>query len=106
MAADSAPVPRTGRGFVFGELLVAVLLLAIAVSSLAALMYSVSRRPEANSATTCVEKGSISAAKCEAPSSPVKSDRLLRSSCLGEDGSPATGCRDSGSTAPGGAVLK
>ena len=39
---------RRKRGLVIGELLLALLLLAVAVSSLAALMYSVSSRPSAD----------------------------------------------------------
>jgi hypothetical protein len=49
------------RGFVIGELLLAVLLLAVAVSSLAALMYSVSKRENAPERVECVTK---SGAKC------------------------------------------
>ena len=44
MPADGSPAQRARRGFVIGELLIALLLLAVAVSSLAALMCSVSRR--------------------------------------------------------------
>jgi Tfp pilus assembly protein PilV len=39
--ADGSPAQRARRGFVIGELLIALLLVAVAVSSLAALMYSV-----------------------------------------------------------------
>src|SRR6202022_5053134 len=42
---NQGPPAQRKRGLVIGELLVALLLLAVAVSSLAALMYSVSRRP-------------------------------------------------------------
>jgi hypothetical protein len=105
MAADSGSARRTRHGVVVGELLVAVLLLAVAVSSLAALMYSVSRRPESAAATACVEK-SAGAKKCANRAADSRDDRLLRSSCLAKDGSPNLACRDSGSTAQNGVVLK
>ena len=54
MQSESALGTRSPHGFVFGELLIALLLLAVAVSSLAALMYSVSRRPEGRAETECV----------------------------------------------------
>jgi len=54
MPGDGRPVEGHRRGFVFGELLIAFLLLAVAVSSLAALMYSVSRRPVGSAYSGCV----------------------------------------------------
>lgn len=51
------------RGFVIGELLVTVVLLAVAVSSLAALMYSVTRPPRAKVAAECTGKAA-SSPKC------------------------------------------
>ncbi|HJQ10512.1 MAG TPA: hypothetical protein VJ840_05710 [Gemmatimonadaceae bacterium] len=83
MKSDNALATRSRRGFVFGELLVALLLLAVAVSSLAALMYSVSRRPAERAETAC---GAPDAArgKCvpEAPQNPAPaSSKLLRSGC-------------------------
>ena len=54
MKSESALATRSRHGFVFGELLLALLLLAVAVSSLAALMYSVSRRPEGRVEPACV----------------------------------------------------
>ena len=53
MPVDGRPAGRARRGFVIGELLIALLLLAVAVSSLAALMYSVSRRPATSVETGC-----------------------------------------------------
>lgn len=83
MKSESALATRSRHGFVFGELLLALLLLAVAVSSLAALMYSVSRRPEGRAETACVEQGGAQV-KC-APSSSKSvasvSSKLLRSGC-------------------------
>jgi hypothetical protein len=45
------------RGFVIAELVLAVLLLTVAVSSLAALMYSVSRHPAPVEKVECAAKG-------------------------------------------------
>ena len=81
MKAEHALATRSRHGFVFGELLVALLVLAVAVSSLAALMYSVSRRPEGRAETECVV-ADAARGKCV----PVKSaapagSKLLRSGC-------------------------
>jgi uncharacterized iron-regulated membrane protein len=69
------------RGFVIGELLIALLLLAVAVSSLAALMYSVSRRPAAPA----------QAAARNAGGGPSK---LLRSGCATSVGLAKPNCKD------------
>ena len=69
------------RGFVIGELLIALLLLAVAVSSLAALMYSVSRRPAAPAQA-------LSRTSAGGPS------KLLRSGCATRVGVAARDCRD------------
>ena len=81
MPADGSPVTRARRGFVFGELLIALLLLAVAVSSLAALMYSVSRRPVTRADTECSAR-SAALGKC-VPVKPVAPDgsKLLRPGC-------------------------
>ena len=81
MNSENALATRSRHGFVFGELLVALLLLAVAVSSLAALMYSVSRRPEGRVETVCVA-ADAARGKC-VPDKPtsVASSKLLRSGC-------------------------
>ena len=83
MKSERALASRSRRGFVFGELLVALLLLAVAVSSLAALMYSVSRRPAGRAETECVApdaaRGKCVPTAAEAP--PPASSKLLRSGC-------------------------
>src|SRR5881409_2942455 len=84
MPADGRLVHRVRRGFVIGELLVALLLLAVAVSSLAALMYSVSRRPTTRAETECVV-ADAARGKC-VPDKPVQAARsteskLLRAGC-------------------------
>ena len=81
MRANHALATRSRHGFVFGELLVALLVLAVAVSSLAALMYSVSRRPEGRAETECVvadaARGKCVPVKNAAPTE----SKLLRSGC-------------------------
>lgn len=81
MAGDGRPNNGHRRGFVIGELLIALLLLAVAVSSLAALMYSVSRRPVPNGDAECVASAAA-LGKC-VPAKPVStaSAKLLRSGC-------------------------
>ena len=83
MPGDGRPEAGTRRGFVIGELLVALLLLAVAVSSLAALMYSVSRRPSTRAETECVV-ADAARGKC-VPEKPVRAQstesKLLRSGC-------------------------
>ena len=85
------------RGFVIGELLVALLLLAVAVSSLAALMYSVSRRPEAGAQepAACVAKEGKVPASCVPRSAQSGASKLLRSGCATKVGTTARGCGDS-----------
>ena len=86
MESESALATRSRHGFVFGELLIALLLLAVAVSSLAALMYSVSRRPEGRAETECVARDAARgkcvpiAARVGAASASASS-KLLRSGC-------------------------
>ena len=84
MQSENALATRSRRGFVFGELLIALLLLAVAVSSLAALMYSVSRRPEGRAETVCVARDAARG-KCvpaaTKPDTRTASSKLLRSGC-------------------------
>ena len=89
---SSGASPR--RGFVIGELLIALLLLAVAVSSLAALMYSVSRRPLTADKTECVGKGATSAKCVSAPSLGGGASKLLRSGCATRLGLAARACKD------------
>lgn len=94
MKAEHALATRSRHGFVFGELLVALLVLAVAVSSLAALMYSVSRRPEGRAETECVA-ADAARGKCV----PVKSaapteSKLLRSGCETRSLFDQRKCRD------------
>ena len=96
MQGDHHPSGRTRRrGFVIGELLVALLLLAVAVSSLAALMYSVSRRPASSAEKTeCVGKNA-SSAKCLAQRSAEGGpSKLLRSGCATRLGLADKSCKD------------
>ena len=90
-------VRRPGRrGFVIGELLIALLLLAVAVSSLAALMYSVSRRPAiaTREETDCVGKNATASPRCIAQAAGGPS-RLLRSGCATRMGAAVEACKDS-----------
>jgi Tfp pilus assembly protein PilV len=88
---------RGRRGFVIGELLVALLLLAVAVSSLAALMYSVSRRPEAGAQEPVACVGTAGKLQPGCASRPAQSaaSKLLRSGCVTKVGATARGCGDS-----------
>lgn len=83
------------RGFVIGELLVALVLLAVAVSSLAALMYSVSRRSSpAEKVVGCAGKNVTTSPGCIAQAAGGPS-RLLRSGCATRLGVAAQSCKDS-----------
>jgi hypothetical protein len=90
--ADSAQ--RNGQGFVFGELLIAVLLLVVAVSSMAALMYSVSHRADARDATSCVATNGAGSTKCGAPARNGGGPTVLRSDC-DREASASRRCPDS-----------
>ncbi len=92
MHADGRSVKRGRRGFVIGELLVAVLLLAVAVSSLAALMYSVSRRPEARELVACVAKSGAAPGNCSSRSTAGGPSKLLRTGCATKSDTSARGC--------------
>lgn len=100
MPADGRPRVRARRGFVIGELLVALLLLAVAVSSLAALMYSVSRRPAVQADTECAASAAA-LGKCvpARPATPAGS-KLLRSGCETRSTFDRRPCKDSVGGAP------
>jgi hypothetical protein len=92
--ADGSPGKRARRGFVIGELLVAILLLAVAVSSLAALMYSVSGRPTAGAEAEC--SASVAATGKCVPATPAAGgpSKLLRSGCATRSVYDQRGCKD------------
>lgn len=94
MLADRGPDNRGLRGFVIGELLIALLLLAVAVSSLAALMYSVSRRPLIADKTECVGKNASSAKCVSLRSGEGGASKLLRAGCATRVGADARNCKD------------
>jgi hypothetical protein len=94
MPADNSPRRGLRRGFVIGELLIALLLLAVAVSSLAALMYSVSRRPSAADKTECVGKNASSPKCVSLRSGEGGASKLLRSGCATRLGVAARNCKD------------
>jgi uncharacterized low-complexity protein len=98
MPGDHRPRRGFRHGFVIGELLMALLLLAVAVSSLAALMYSVSRRPEAAAETECVAKEAATG-KCvpERPAAAAvpTASKLLRSGCATRSVFDQRDCKDS-----------
>lgn len=85
---------KTARGFVIGELLIALVLLAVAVSSLAALMYSVSRRPTSERDPQCVASAAASG-KC-VPSAPEGGgpSKLLRTGCATRSVFDQRDCKD------------
>jgi Tfp pilus assembly protein PilV len=85
---------KTARGFVIGELLIALVLLAVAVSSLAALMYSVSRRPTSERDPQCVASAAA-AGKC-VPAVPEGGgpSKLLRSGCATRSVFDQRECKD------------
>jgi Tfp pilus assembly protein PilV len=106
--ADGSPAQRARRGFVIGELLIAVLLLAVAVSSLAALMYSVSRRPATRAEAEC-SASAAATGKC-VPAAPAAGgpSRLLRSGCATRSVYDQRECKDTVATgdSSGGTVVK
>jgi len=111
-AEDHSRNPR-GPGFIIGELLVAVLLLAVAVSSLAALMYSVSHRSETRqelgqATAACVGQNGAASANCGPRAQTGGGAKLLRSPCVTVDGTPARGCNDAvgNSAGSGETILK
>jgi len=106
--ADGSPPKRARRGFVIGELLIALLLLAVAVSSLAALMYSVSRRPTTRAEAEC-SASAAATGKC-VPTVPAAGgpSRLLRSGCATRSVYDQRECKDTVVTGEGsgGTVVK
>ena len=109
MKSESALATRSRQGFVFGELLVALLLLAVAVSSLAALMYSVSRRPEGRAETVCVAADAARGKCVPAKAAAVASSKLLRSGCETRSVFDQRKCKDTVATSDdtaGGVILK
>jgi Tfp pilus assembly protein PilV len=109
MPADGRPADRARRGFVIGELLIALLLLAVAVSSLAALMYSVSRRPTTRAETECVAPDAARG-KCVPQTAAVNPEaKLLRSGCATRSVFDQRNCKDTvltTDTTADGAVIK
>jgi hypothetical protein len=107
--ADGSPAQRARRGFVIGELLVAALLLVVAVSSLVALMYSVSRRPTGAHAETECSASAAATGKC-VPSLPAAGgpSKLLRPGCATRSVFDQRDCNDSVATGDttGGVVVK
>lgn len=106
MAADVHSEREGHRGLIVGELLLAVLLLAVAVSSLAALMYSVSHRSEARqeisqATAPCIGKGGTASANCATRAQAGGGAKLLRSPCVTADGTPARGCNDAAGNSAG-----
>lgn len=109
MKAEHALATRSRRGFVFGELLVALLLLAVAVSSLAALMYSVSRRPEGRAETACVAADAAHGKCVPDRTAGVSDSKLLRSGCETRSLFDQRKCKDTGVSSEdssGGVVVK
>jgi hypothetical protein len=110
MTADGRPEARARRGFMFGELLVALLLLAVAVSSLAALMYSVSRRPSTTRAETECVVSDAARGKCVPATTAAQNPetKLLRSGCATRSVFDQRKCNDSVVSADslGDAVIK
>ena len=95
MTVDGRPAARARRGVVIGELLIAVLLLAVAVSSLAALMYSVSLRPTTRAETECVA-ADAARGKCvpDAKAAQTPESKLLRSGCATRSVFDQRNCKD------------
>lgn len=109
MDSESALATRGRHGFVFGELLVALLLLAVAVSSLAALMYSVSRRPEGRAETACVAADAARGKCVPDRTGSVSDSKLLRSGCETRSVFDQRKCKDtvvSSEDSSGGVVVK
>ena len=109
MKEEGALATRSRHGFVFGELLVALLLLAVAVSSLAALMYSVSRRPEGRAETVCVAADAARGKCVPDRAASVADSKLLRSGCETRSVFDQRKCKDTvvgSEDSSGGVVVK
>ncbi|HEY0529366.1 MAG TPA: hypothetical protein VGD02_11095, partial [Gemmatimonadaceae bacterium] len=110
MIAVAKTPPLRRRGLVIGELLVAVLLLAVAVSSLAALMYSVSHREESSAKLECVAGAKAVNAKCVSDRVASNTAKMVKSAtntvCSGESAVLTRECKDAQASRSGGAVVK
>lgn len=108
MHGDGSPANRARRGFVIGELLIALLLLAVAVSSLAALMYSVSRPPLERVGTECVASAAAVGKCVPAKPAAVIPSKLLRAGCATRSVFDDRPCKDTvvAEDSSGGAVVK
>lgn len=99
LAAQPGPEDGTKkevrRGLVFGELLIAFLLLAVAISSLTALMYSVTRSPGTSSQAECTDQGSATSPKCVVKSNATTASKLLLAGCATRSGAKVQACNDS-----------
>ena len=111
MQTDGHPHGRDRRGFVIGELLIALLLLIVAVSSLAALMYSVSHRQTTRAETECVA-ADAARGKCvpekpsQTESAQTAESKLLRSGCATRSVFDQRECKDTLVSDDGDAVIK
>lgn len=108
MPADGSLAQRARRGFVIGELLIALLLLAVAVSSLAALMYSVSRRPTTRAEAECSASAAATGKCVPAVQAAGGPSKLLRSGCATRSVYDQRECKDTVETrdSSGGTVVK
>ena len=102
--ADTALPATAHRGFVFGELFVAILLLALAISSVSALMYTVTRHPRTTAPVDCTDKASAGSEKCPvtktatakaAAPKVASAAKLLVAGCATRSGARVQACRDS-----------
>jgi hypothetical protein len=86
---------ETKRGLVVGELLVAFVLLVVAISSLTALMYSVTRHPRTRGqAVECTEKGTANSPKCVAEARATNGGKLLVAGCATRSGAKVQECNE------------
>lgn len=104
--AGSAPTTTAHRGLVLGELFVAIFLLAIAISSVTALMYSVTHHPRPEGEAACAEKGVAGSPKCvesseAARATAVSASKLLLAGCATRSGARVKACKDSALLAQG-----
>lgn len=98
------------RGLVIGELLVAFLLLAVAVSSLAALMYSVSHREVASAKIECVAGSRAVDAKCVTEKATAGATKMVKTAanavCSGKSAVLTRECREAEGSPESGTVIK
>jgi hypothetical protein len=106
MATRTHSAPQARRGFVLGELFVAILLLALAISSVSALMYSVTRPPRPRTAVECSEKERAASPACS-PTAKTSSksgasvsktstaEKLLVAGCATRTRDEIQACKDS-----------